>query len=30
MLHLWVMIVLMTYQPEMHGKDYMPKEHDMP
>ncbi|XP_076464926.1 golgin subfamily A member 5-like [Babylonia areolata] len=27
MLHLWVMVVLMTYQPEIHGKDYLPSEH---
>ena len=26
MLHVWVMIVLMTYQPEIHGKDYLPSE----
>ncbi|XP_046561937.1 golgin subfamily A member 5-like isoform X2 [Haliotis rubra] len=25
LLHLWVMIVLLTYQPEMHGADYQPK-----
>lgn len=24
LLHLWVMIVLMTYQPEIHGKDHLP------
>ncbi|XP_046351332.1 golgin subfamily A member 5-like isoform X1 [Haliotis rufescens] len=27
-LHLWVMIVLLTYQPEMHGADYQPKPPD--
>ncbi|KAL8610947.1 hypothetical protein ACOMHN_042564 [Nucella lapillus] len=26
MLHLWVMVVLMTYQPEIHGKDYLPSD----
>ncbi|XP_067682461.1 golgin subfamily A member 5-like isoform X2 [Haliotis asinina] len=31
LLHLWVMIVLLTYQPEMHGADYQPKPpHDDP
>ncbi|KAJ8308640.1 hypothetical protein KUTeg_013514 [Tegillarca granosa] len=24
-LHLWVMVVLLTYQPEMHGADFLPK-----
>ncbi|KAL5009113.1 hypothetical protein ScPMuIL_014694 [Solemya velum] len=24
LLHMWVMIVLMTYQPEMHGSEYQP------
>ncbi|KAK7104738.1 golgin subfamily A member 5-like [Littorina saxatilis] len=28
MLHVWVMVVLMTYQPEIHGKDFLPSEHD--
>ncbi|KAH9489048.1 Golgin sub A member 5 [Bulinus truncatus] len=26
LLHLWVLIVMMTYQPEMHGSDYQPRE----
>ncbi|XP_013084244.2 golgin subfamily A member 5-like isoform X1 [Biomphalaria glabrata] len=25
LLHLWVLIVMMTYQPEMHGLDYQPQ-----
>ena len=26
LLHLWVMIVLLTYQPEVHGLDFNPHE----
>lgn len=28
LLHLWVMVVLMTYQPEIHGHDYMKMPQD--
>lgn len=26
LLHLWVLIVMMTYQPEIHGSDFQPQE----